>query len=195
MAVRSVKCVLVGDGAVGKTCLLISYTTDTFPEEYVPTVFDNYSEEMNIDNLRVNLQLWDTAGQEDFDRLRPLAYPNTDIFMMCFSLMSETSMKNIKEKWYPEIRNHDAHVPIVVVGTKLDLRQDKDAVRQLRARKQNPVTTSQGSDLCAAIKAKRYFECSSRTQENLKEAFRETVRVALNPGGAAKRPKQKCVIL
>lgn len=180
---------------MGKTCLLISYTTDTFPEEYVPTVFDNYSDEMHLDGQVINLQLWDTAGQEDYDRLRPLAYPNTNVFMLCFSLMSETSMKNVKEKWYPEIRNHDAHVPIVLVGTKLDLRQNKEDVRQLRAKKLLPVSTSQGNELAHAIKAKRYFECSSRTQENLKEAFQETVRIALNPDSAGRKTKSKCVIL
>ncbi|XP_070187375.1 ras-related C3 botulinum toxin substrate 1-like [Littorina saxatilis] len=195
MVSKSVKCVLVGDGAVGKTCLLISYTTDTFPEEYVPTVFDNFAEDITLDGNLVKLQLWDTAGQEDYDRLRPLAYPNTDIFMLCFSLMSETSLKNVKEKWYPEIRNHDANVPVVLVGTKLDLRQDKNAVRQLRERKQTPVTTSQGSELARIIKAKRYFECSSLTQENLKNAFQETVRVALNMDNSKQKAKSKCIIL
>nr|KAG5713913.1 hypothetical protein BaRGS_024540 [Batillaria attramentaria] len=175
--------------------MLVSYKTDTFPEEYVPTVFDNYSEELNVDGQNVNLQLWDTAGQEDYDRLRPLAYPNTDVFMLCFSLMSETSMRNVREKWYPEIRNHDSHVPVVLVGTKLDLRQNKEEVRALKSRKQAPVSTSQGNDLAHTIKASRYFECSALTQENLKDAFRETVRVALNPASAGKKAKPKCAIL
>lgn len=195
MTAKSVKCVLVGDGAVGKTCLLISYTTDTFPDEYVPTVFDNYSDEITVDGTLVRIQLWDTAGQEDYDRLRPLAYPNTDVFMLCFSLMSETSLKNVKEKWYPEIRNHDAHVPVVLVGTKLDLRQDKSAVKNLRQRNLEPVSTGQGNEIARAIRAKHYFECSSLTQENLKHAFVETIKVALNPDAAKGKSKPKCVVL
>ena len=81
-----VKCVVVGDGAVGKTSLLERYTRNTFDPNFFPACYDNYTSNVIIDGISVNLAMWDTIGQDDYDRLRPLSYPQTDVFLICFSL-------------------------------------------------------------------------------------------------------------
>ena len=117
-----IKCVVVGNGAVGKTCLLISYVTREFPEEYIPTVFENYSKDVMFKGQDVKIGLWDTAGQEDYDRLRPLSYPETDIFLICFSIYDRCSFWCVKEMWVPEISHHRPGVPFFIIGCKDDLR-------------------------------------------------------------------------
>merc|ERR1712117_150514 len=185
--------VVVGDGAVGKTCLLISYTTNAFPGEYIPTVFDNYSANVMVDGKPINLGLWDTAGQEDYDRLRPLSYPQTDVFLVCFAVISEASFNNVKQKWVPEVSHHAPGVPILLIGTKSDLRGDTDLVNRLSQEGKKLVTQQQAEDLVKEIHAHKYVECSALTQENLKVVFDDAIRAALY-----KKPKKKkgnCTLL
>ncbi|XP_054634090.1 ras-related C3 botulinum toxin substrate 2 isoform X2 [Dunckerocampus dactyliophorus] len=170
---QAIKCVVVGDGAVGKTCLLISYTTNAFPGEYIPTVFDNYSANVMVDSKPVNLGLWDTAGQEDYDRLRPLSYPQT---------------------WYPEVRHHCPSTPIILVGTKLDLRDEKDTIDKLKEKKLSPITYPQGLALAKEIDAVKYLECSALTQRGLKTVFDEAIRAVLIPQ-PPKVKKKPCSLL
>ena len=109
----NVKIVLVGDGAVGKTSILYRYRnpdTDDWHKEYIPTVIDNFTEQktMNInnENINVHISFWDTAGQEDYDRLRPLSYPQTTVVFYCFSISSHMSFGNMSTMWIPEINHH-----------------------------------------------------------------------------------------
>jgi Ras-related C3 botulinum toxin substrate 1 len=190
---QAIKCVVVGDGAVGKTCLLISYTTNAFPGEYIPTVFDNYSANVMVDNRAINLGLWDTAGQEDYDRLRPLSYPQTDVFLICFSIASPPSFENARNKWNAEIMHHCPTVPKLLIGTKSDLRSDSDTLSRLADKRLMPIASEQGDRLAKEIGAHKYIECSARTQNGLKSVFDEAIRVVLNPPVTKKENKKgKC---
>ncbi|GME68091.1 unnamed protein product [[Candida] boidinii] len=179
---RSIKCVVVGDGAVGKTCLLISYTQNKFPDDYIPTVFDNYSANVLIDNEPIKLGLWDTAGQEEYDRLRPLSYPQTEIFLICFSVVEPTSFDNIKNKWIPEIRHHAPRdVLILLVGTKSDLKEDPHVLDALEENDQKPITLEEAAKLAKETGCIGYKECSAASQQGVKEVFDFAIRAVLTP--------------
>jgi small GTP-binding protein len=178
---KHIKCVVVGDGAVGKTSLLLSYTTNAFPGEYIPTVFDNYSANVMIEDQRINLQLWDTAGQEGYKKFRLLSYPQTDVFVICFSLVSPTSLENVQNMWIPEIKEHCPTTPYILIGMKSDLRdQFSEHMDDFKSKGWDPVTTSKAEDMKKTIKAQSYIECSAKVQYNLKEVFEAAIKVVLH---------------
>uniref|UniRef100_A0A0P4WDJ9 Uncharacterized protein n=1 Tax=Scylla olivacea TaxID=85551 RepID=A0A0P4WDJ9_SCYOL len=176
---RPLKVTVVGDGTVGKTCLLISYTSGEFPEEYVPTVFDNFAGKHTVDGRPYALMLWDTAGQEEYERLRPLSYPGTHVFIVCFALDNRASFENVSSKWLPELQQHCPKAPIVLVGTKMD-------VRNL-----DVLTPRDGKKLVKRHRLSKYVECSAKSQEGLQEVFTSAVMAAV---GLGPRPRP-CVIM
>ncbi|XP_060567607.1 transforming protein RhoA-like [Ruditapes philippinarum] len=186
------KLVIVGDGACGKTCLLFVFSKDEFPEVYIPTVFENYVADIVVDGKEVEMVLWDTAGQDDYDRLRPLSYPETDVILMCFSVDNVDSLENISEKWAPEVKHFCPNVPIVLVGTKNDLRTDEATRLELAKTKQEVVKVEDGRAMAARIGAFSYLECSARTNDGVREVFEEATRAALL--GKKKKKKTKCKI-
>jgi len=194
-AMQTIKCVVVGDGAVGKTCLLISYTTNKFPSEYVPTVFDNYAVTVLIGQEPYTIGLFDTAGQEDYDRLRPLSYPQTDIFLVCFSVIQPNSFENVKEKWVSEIQHHCPKTPFLLVGTQIDLRHDGVTVEQMSRKRQKPITFEMGEKFAKELNAVKYVECSALTQRGLKNVFDDAIITALNPPREPKKKGISCSIL
>lgn len=147
-----------------------------------------------MDGRPISLGLWDTAGQDDYDRLRPLSYPDTDVFLICFSLVSPNSFANVGDKWFPEISHHAPGVPKILVGTKLDLRDNPAEVERLRERRQSPISPTQGEAMRKKISAVCYKECSALTQQGLKDIFDEAIKVVLFPE-TNKKKQSKCILL
>ena len=176
-----VKCVVLGDGAVGKTCLLMSYTSKAFPGEYIPTVFDNFVANAEVDNTPVELGLWDTAGEEEYDRLRPLSYSGASVFLLCYSVSSRASWQHIKTKWHPEMSLHCPETPFLIVQTMSDLESDELVLESLSERSQTIVTQEEGQRLARSLGASKFMACSALTQEGLKAVFDEAIRAALFP--------------
>ncbi|XP_054585621.1 transforming protein RhoA-like [Eptesicus fuscus] len=193
MAAIRKKLVMVGDGACGKTCLLIVFSKDQFPEAYRPMVSENYVADVEVDGRQVELALWDTAGQEDYDRLRPLSYPDTDVILMCFSIDNPDSLENIPEKWTPEVKHFCPRVPIVLVGNKKDLRNEERRRRELAKRKQEPVKPEEGREVANGIGAFGYVECSAKTKDGVREVFEMATRAALR--GRRGKKKSGCLVL
>jgi len=186
---QALKVVVVGDGAVGKTCMLVSFTTNAFPTDYIPTVFDNFAVNVMYEHVVYSLGLWDTAGQEDYDRLRPLSYPQTDSFIVCFSAINPHSYANVRAKWAPEIQHYCPGTPMILVCTKTDLRTKEAAMGDDAI-----VTTEQGQALAKEIGAKSYVECSAFTQKGLRQVFDEAIKCATkgsDSDGKKKKDKKR----
>ncbi|KAM4611509.1 cdc42 homolog [Polymixia lowei] len=201
---RKVNCVLVGDGAVGKTSLIVSYTTNGYPTEYVPTAFDNFAVMVVVDGKPVRLQLCDMAGQkwglvdgsinDDLERLRPLCYDNADVFLLCYSVVCPSSFRNLTDRWVPEIRQHCPGVPLVLVGTQLDLKEDVQVLIQLARNQEHPVSAEEGQQLAQEIGAVSFAECSALTQKNLKDTFDSAILASIHPADNSSVEQQRLTL-
>ncbi|KAH8824492.1 small GTPase Cdc42 [Flagelloscypha sp. PMI_526] len=176
-----IKLLVVGDGGVGKTCLLIRYATGKFPEEYVPTVLDNPTVTVQVSGIgNVSVGLCDTAGNADYDRLRPLSYPSTDVVLICFSISEPSSLENVAEKWIQEVRHHLPNGPVILVGCQKDLRTDLTVIERLERRGyQRPLAFDEGMLVAVKIGAVEYLECSSLTEDGVAEVFKAAISTAL----------------
>lgn len=182
-SVDRLKLVLVGDGYAGKTSLYASFRFDRRLDQatwYVPTVFENGMVDIEVDGKAVELTVWDTAGQEDYDRLRPLSYPDTHVIVLCFAVNSPDSLVNITDKWLPELKFFCPGVPILLVGCKRDLRDDPEVLRAARLNEApGPTKPEDGRIMGERIGAAAYLECSALTQCGVREVFETATRLAL----------------
>jgi len=187
------KIVVVGDGGCGKTCLLIVYAHNRFPEAYIPTVFENYVTNRQFDGKIIEIALWDTAGQEEYDRLRPLSYPESHVILIVFSVDFPVSLANVQDKWYPEVAHFCEGTPLILVATKTDLRRDDNTRRMLSAQGQTPVTPEQGAEVAREIGAK-YVECSAKTGSGVQDVFALALRESMKGKWGKIARQRRCVV-
>ncbi|KAA6387010.1 MAG: hypothetical protein EZS28_017460 [Streblomastix strix] len=183
---QDLKFVVVGDGAVGKTSLLYVYSNDAFPEDYVPTVYDDYTANEMYHEKSVSLALWDTAGQEELSSIRPLSYENTDLYILCYSTVQRESLLAVKTKWVPELRSfckqHQEKDPIfLIAGTKEDLRRS-DITNP------NNVQDDQVEQVAKEIGAKSHIVCSAKEKFNVHEVFKLGIQICFDE----KKKKGSC---
>jgi small GTP-binding protein len=184
---NNIKIVAVGDGAVGKTCLLYSYAHNIFPTEYIPTVFDNYRLNTLFEGSTYTVDLWDTAGQEDYDRMRSLSYPKTDVFIVCYSVISPNSFSNVKYKWRYELKELAPTVPKILVGLKNDLRDDPQFT--------NFVDKTEADEFAKANSFEAHCLCSSLNREGTSELLNIAIKTAIEHKNKKSESKtSKCII-
>ncbi|KAF5857805.1 Rho GTPase [Aspergillus alliaceus] len=185
------KLVIIGDGACGKSSLLSVFTLGYFPT--VPTIFENYVTDCIVDGHSVQLALWDTAGQEDYERLRPLTYSKAHVILIGFSLDTPDSLKNVKNKWIDEANERCPGVPIILVGLKKDLRAGPLTNEETEKEPLKYVTPKEGSNMSIQVGARKYLECSSLTGEGVDHVFEAATRAALLT--LDRRESSCCIVL
>ncbi|GAA5907241.1 uncharacterized protein JCM6883_006190 [Sporobolomyces salmoneus] len=176
------KLVIVGDGACGKTSLLSVFSLGEFPSEYEPTIFENYVAEIRLDGKPVQLALWDTAGQEEYERLRPLSYSKSHVILIAFSLDTPDSLENVSVKWIEEVRELcGPNIPVLLVGCKKDLRDQAQTASSSNGTGQGQgfVTREQGEFMAQRIGARTYKECSALLNDGVDDLFEAATRAAM----------------
>ncbi len=162
-----IKCVSVGAADCGKTQMLISMAASRFPDSYIPTVFDNYVVNIDYRNRQYEIGLWDTAGHDEYDRLRPLSYLNTTIFLLCFSVNMPDTLEKIKTKFIPEIKYHCPNVPFLLVGIPIE----PDISRTVSGEKYSPLNWQRGKEFAEEIGAFRYVAYSHKPEQGVTHMF------------------------
>jgi small GTP-binding protein len=183
---KRVKLVVVGDSYVGKTSLLFAYTEKRFLGNYQTTIFDNYAVNLTIDQKRYTVNLFDTAGQEDYSHLRVLSYPQTDVFLLCFSMVNPQSLEACQSTWLPEIRKYaGSETPVILVGTKEDLYEGTKPHDRVDWKVAQKVADEMG---CT-----KFLACSSLTHRGLKRVFDEAILMAIGREHQEKKPKARSI--
>ena len=187
---HNMKIVFVGDTAVGKTSVIMTWTQEVFPSLYEPTVFDTYNGTKNYKGSEIKLQIWDTAGHDDLGRLRPIAYSNTDCFIICFSVMHKNSLENACQKWVAEVKTTASLCPCILVGTKLDLREELERSGD-EARLRECVTNAEIEAAAKKYAFQGFVVCSAKEKKGLNKVFHTAFKVVFQMKNMSKRTDSK----
>ncbi|KAM8830859.1 rho-related GTP-binding protein Rho6-like [Synchiropus picturatus] len=175
------KLVLVGDVQCGKTAMLQVLAKDCYPETYVPTVFENYTACLELEDQRIELSLWDTSGSPYYDNVRPLCYSDSDAVLLCFDISRPDTVDSALKKWKAEIQDFCPSTKILLIGCKTDLRTDVCTRMELSNQKQTPISYEQGSTFAKQLGAQTYLECSAFTSEkSINSVFRAAALACMN---------------
>jgi small GTP-binding protein len=149
--------------------------------QYSSLILENYVHNMEIDGYSLDIVYWDTAGQENYDRLQPLSYPESAIVVICFAVDDPQSFHAVSERWYPEVLHFCSKpkVPILLVGCKSDLRRNSGSLSNNDTLK-NEVSAQDGHTLAERIKAVAYLECSAKTGEGVSEVLTTIAKVVIS---------------
>ncbi|NXJ96658.1 RHOA protein, partial [Corythaixoides concolor] len=197
MAALRRKLTVVGDDRCGKTCLVFALRHQQLPKSYEPTLFDAYDTDTEVDGKEMKLILFDVAGKNEvsYRNLRSVFYKDTDVILMCFSVDRPDSQQNILDLWVPEIKLLCPTVPIILIATKVELRDDEDIRKKLTTPGNEPINTIEGKALADNIGAYAYLECSAKTKEGVDTALEIISQCALNEKRRRKRHHRRCRIL
>lgn len=169
------KCIVVGDGAVGKTAATIRYATGTFADSYKMTIGVDFRVKIiTLEGKKIKLQIWDTGGQERFANVRPLYYRGASGAIVMFDISSRDSFLNLP-KWFDEVVRYCGELPWIIVANKLDL---EDQFRR--------VYTDEGESYSKQMNAE-YYECSAKDGRNIETIFRTIARKMLQSADAKKK--------
>ena len=158
------KLVLIGSGGVGKSCLTIQFISQRFVDDYDPTLEDSYRKQVCVDDEVCMLDIFDTAGQEDFSAVRDQYMTAGDGFMCVYSVTFAPTFKEVRKLFEHSLRIKDAEkVPFVIVGNKCDLEDEREVPR------------AEGEALAQELGC-TFMECSAKVPINVDEAFHQLVR-------------------
>lgn len=169
---KNIDLVTLGDYDVGKIIFLTTYYTGKFPHEYLPPVFNTCQVSVNFDGKAYKVNLIDTTGQEDYQKMRSLFYHDRDVFLVCYSIGNRASFENVREKWVPEVIQHSPETPILIVAFNTDLRSSSPTTQHL-------ISTAEGLTLASEVKA-GFCEVSCKNNIGVKECMEKAVKLVVD---------------